>query len=147
MARQGSVRIGPVSILVLIIVLCLAVMAVLAFTTSEAEKSITNRQVESTTELYVNEKEAQTFLADLDEALASARARNAGVQAALDMVKKPADWSYENGVFKATFEQDGGRLLYVELSMPTTATYEIMAWRATTKWDENDPDVVFWSSD
>ena len=37
MAKQGSVRIGPVSILVLIIILCLAVMAVLTLITSEAE--------------------------------------------------------------------------------------------------------------
>ena len=38
MAKQGSVRIGPVSILVLIIILCLAVMAVLTLITSEAER-------------------------------------------------------------------------------------------------------------
>ena len=58
MAKQGSVRIGPVSILVLIIILCLAVMAVLTLITSEAEESITVRQEESTTAFYANEAEA-----------------------------------------------------------------------------------------
>ena len=63
MAKQGSERIGPVSILVLIIILCLAVMAVLTLITSEAEESITVRQEESTTAFYANEAEAQEYLA------------------------------------------------------------------------------------
>ena len=70
MARQGSVRIGPVSILVLIIILCLAVMAVLTLVTAEAEESITVRQEESTTAFYANEAEAQEYLARLDGLLA-----------------------------------------------------------------------------
>lgn len=77
MAKQGSVRIGPVSILVLIIILCLAVMAVLTLITSEAEESITVRQEESTTAFYANEAEAQEYLARLDGLLARANSAHA----------------------------------------------------------------------
>lgn len=146
MARQGSVRIGPVSILVLIIILCLAVMAVLTLITAEAEESITARQEESVTALYANEAEAQTFLAQLDKALAQARSSNASVQAALGTLALPEDTVYENGILKVAFVQDDGRRLDIELSMPNTAGYEIMAWRASTEWNEEDPDKIFWSA-
>lgn len=145
-SKQGSVRIGPVSILVLIIVLCLAVMAVLTVTTSEAEESITTRQRDATTALYANETEAQAFLADLDEALARARQSNGSVQSALATLELPEGSSYENGMLSVSFVQDNGRTLDIELAIPSTASYEIMAWRATTEWNEEDPDKIFWSA-
>ncbi len=145
-SKQGAVRIGPVSILVVIIVLCLAVMAVLAFTTSEAEKSITMRQEESTTALYANEAEAQKFLAGLDAALADARRSGASVNTALVALGLPDDARYEDGVLTVAFVQDNGRRLDIKLRIATTASYEIMEWRATTEWNEEDPDMVFWSS-
>ncbi len=145
-SRQGSVRIGPVSILVLIIVLCLAVMAVLTVTTSEAEESITTRQRDATTALYANEAAAQEFLADLDSRLALARSANTSVETALALLDIPEGWTYEDGVLTVAFVQDNGRRLDIELAIPSTAGYEIMAWRATTEWSEEDPDKVFWSA-
>lgn len=145
-SRQGSVRIGPVSILVLIIVLCLAVMAVLTVTTSEAEESITTRQRDATTALYANEAAAQEFLADLDSRLALARSANTSVETALALLDIPEGWIYEDGVLTVAFVQDNGRRLDIELAIPSTAGYEIMAWRATTEWSEEDPDKVFWSA-
>lgn len=140
--RQGSVRNGPVSILVLVIVLCLAVMAVLALTTSMAEKSITERQAASTSEMYANELEGQTLLAHLDAALKRAPT----VSAALNSLDLPEGWTYENGIFEVMFEQPGGRQLSIELSIPSTSSYEIISWRTSTEWNEDDPDIVFWSN-
>ena len=145
MARQGSVRIGPVSILVLIIILCLAVMAVLTLVT-EAEESITVRQEESTTAFYANEAEAQEYLARLDGLLARANGAHANVLSAIEVSDAPDGYTYENGVLSISFEQDNGRRLDIELSIPTTAGYEIISWRASTEWNEEDPDKVFWSA-
>lgn len=140
--RQGAVRIGPVSILVLTIMLCLSVMAVLAFTTAEAEKSITFRQEKSTAEMYANELEGQTFLAHLDEALAT----SSSVSAALASLDLPEGTTFENNVLKVAFEQAGGRRLDIELEIPSNASsYRVVAWRASTEWNEDDPDMVFWS--
>lgn len=143
--KQGSIRIGPVTILVLIIVLCLSVMAVLSLATAHAESSITKRQVESTTALYENEIEGQTFLAELDGALAHARATNASVESALATLDLPADTTYENGVFTTSFEQPNGRRLDIQLAIPSADSYGIVYWRATTEWSDEDPDQVFWS--
>lgn len=143
--RQSSVRIGPVTILVLIIVLCLSVMAVLSLATVHAENAVTARQVESTSALYENEVEGQTFLAELDGALAQARASNGSVESALAQLDLPADTTYEGGVLRAGFVQPNGRRLDIELAIPSTSVYEIISWRATTEWEESDPDQVFWS--
>lgn len=72
MARpHGSVRIGPISLFTLIIILCLAVLAVLSITTARAELSITERQAATTTETYQLEVQGQEFVAAVDGALAS----------------------------------------------------------------------------
>ena len=72
MARpHGSLRIGPISLFTLIIILCLAVLAVLSITTARAELSITERQAATTTETYQLEVQGQEFVAAVDGALAS----------------------------------------------------------------------------
>ena len=66
---HGSVRIGPISLFTLIIILCLAVLAVLSLTTARAELSITERQAQTTTETYALETAGQEFVAAVDAAL------------------------------------------------------------------------------
>lgn len=77
---HGSVRIGPISLFTLIIILCLAVLAVLSLTTARAELSITERQAQTTTETYALETAGQEFVASVDAALAE------GGSSALDEV-------------------------------------------------------------
>lgn len=66
---QGSVRMGPISLFTLVIVLCLAVMAVLTVTTAEASRALMNRQAAATAEIYIDEVAAQAFVASLDSSL------------------------------------------------------------------------------
>ena len=88
MARpHGSVRIGPISLFTLIIILCLAVLAVLSVTTARAELSVTERQAATTTETYQLEVRGQEFLAAVDGSLAT------GDAAALEAVL--ADYGVE----------------------------------------------------
>lgn len=77
---HGSVRIGPISLFTLIIILCLAVLAVLSLTTARAELSITERQAQTTTETYALETAGQEFVAAVDAVLAE------GGSSALDEV-------------------------------------------------------------
>ncbi len=66
---HGSVRIGPISLFTLIITLCLAVMSVLTVTTAQASYSLTARQADAVTMLYRDERAAQLFVSNIDEAL------------------------------------------------------------------------------
>jgi hypothetical protein len=144
--NHGSVRIGPVSILVLVIMLCLAVMAVLTLATASSDHATTLRQEQSTTEMYANETQAQEFLAQLDAALQEAKVSGSGVEDALSSLDLPEGAMYENGILSVSFVQEGGRRLDVEISLPSTASYEILAWRASTDWNEDDPEKMLWSA-
>lgn len=63
---HGSVRIGPISLLTLVIVLCLAVMAVLTVATAQASLNLTQRQANATSTLYGDELAGQRFVAATD---------------------------------------------------------------------------------
>ena len=73
----NRVRIGSISIFALMIVICLAVLAVLAFSTATASLTMAQRQATATTELYLDEVAAQEFLAGIDALLAEQRTSSA----------------------------------------------------------------------
>ncbi len=81
---QGSVRMGPISLFTLVIVLCLAVMAVLTVTTAEASRALMNRQAAATAEIYIDEVAAQAFVASLDSSLLEYREAHADAAGAAD---------------------------------------------------------------
>lgn len=70
---RGSVRMGPISLLTLIITLGLAVMAVLAVTTAQAGHALVERQAAATDQTYAVETAGQEFTAALDEVLLPVR--------------------------------------------------------------------------
>lgn len=81
MARnQGSVRMGPISLFTLVIILCLAVLAVLAVTTAQASYVMAERQASATTAAYDDEQAAQELLAVVDGALAPLRQGGASAE-------------------------------------------------------------------
>ena len=83
---HGSVRMGPISLFALIIILCLAVMAVLAVTTAQASYTLTERQAATAEETYAAETAAQRFVGGLDAELAAARAQGAASNSLLAAV-------------------------------------------------------------
>lgn len=63
---HGSVRIGPISLLTLVIILCLAVMAVLTIATAQASSNLTQRQANAVNILYGDEVAGQGFVSQVD---------------------------------------------------------------------------------
>lgn len=114
---QGSVRMGPVSLFTLVIVLCLAVMAVLSLSTAKATLASTERQATSTTETYQLESDAQRFLANADAALANVRAWGGG---------------HDAGVAALAAEGEG---LYAGISDDTTVSMQIAGENITNTSD------------
>lgn len=144
---RGSVRIGPISLITLVIVLCLAVMAVLAVTTAQATFAAAEKQALFTTDTYANEMEAQRFVADVDAALAPVREAGGGEQAALDAVDRvlPDNATRGGSLVTAVFTADSGRTLEVGLVIRADGTYEISLWKATTQWTDTGSGETLWS--
>lgn len=73
MARKTSMRMGSLNLLILVIALSLAVMGVLSLVTAQASDVLSEKQAQTTKELYAEEAAAQQALADIDGILALVR--------------------------------------------------------------------------
>lgn len=144
---KGSVRIGPISLFTLTIILCLAVLSVLAITTAQATYAAAEKQAAFTTGTYANEAAAQQFVAEVDTALAPVRASGGGLPEALDAVEDilPAEALLEGSTVRAVFTAESGRTLDIVLTIRTDATYVIDSWKATTQWTESGSGTTLWS--
>lgn len=157
---SSDVRIGPISLITLIIVICLAVMGVLAASTAHATNTISNKQAEATRCLYHNERAGQEFVAGVDDALASVRSSggtaSAGAQAvtnALDSIcaqaRSAADGlvscvaDVEGTTVTAEFVCQDTRRLRIALTIRDGATYRIEQWEMTSAQQQQSTDTLW----
>ncbi|MDO4399664.1 MAG: S4A5 electrogenic sodium bicarbonate cotransporter 4 [Coriobacteriia bacterium] len=160
--RADNVRIGPISLFTLIIVLCMAVLAVLSFSTAHASLVMADRQATATSELYLDEVAAQEFVAAVDARLAAVRASSgngaAGTQAVSDALVSLRDAAQDavNGQVEATagmsdstvtarFECQNGRTLYIAITILSDATYRIDTWKMSAVQNEAQPEGSLWT--
>lgn len=160
--RKENVRIGPISIFTLVIVLCLAVLAVLAFSTGNASLVMAQRQADATTQLYLDEAAAQEFVAQADARLAGVRDAGGGqrdatraVAGSLTQMVEAAEAavdghveataSIDGEVLEAEFNCSNGRMLQVRASILDDATLRIDKWKMTAVQNEPEPDGQLWT--
>ena len=145
--RTGeNVRIGPVTVITMIIVLCMAVMGVLAISTAHATQTISDRQADATRYLYYDEKAGQEFVACIDDALANSREVHASATAGARAVEDKLDSICESaraaadGHVSCTASVDGvtvyaeficedTRQLNVAVTIQENGTYRIDGWK------------------
>lgn len=170
----GSVRMGPISIFTLVIVLCLAVLAVLSVTTARADAALAARQASFTQDDYANERAAQTFAAEAADVLAtltpsaapedavSALAAAAPELAARTEASAPAgttvtattgasatagtDTPVADAVLVLTVAAPSGRTLTATFAVDSGATLTITSWQPATTWTEDTTDTL-WMGD
>lgn len=147
------------SLLTLVIVLCLATLAVLSVSTAQATFAATERQASFTDDTYRNEAAAQQFVASIDNVLAEARSGKATGAATLSELEKAlpslaqsvsgdgveVEAAVENGTVRATFLAQSGRTLEIELALKNGRTYDITQWKATTRWNEEGGGETLWT--
>ena len=148
LSRNGSIRIGPISIFGLIILLCLVVLALLCANTAQAAFASAQKQALINGDTYANEVKAQEFVAFVDAELALSRAEGTDGLAALDLLEKklPAQAWAENENIYAEFVQESGRKLSITLTITEDARYEITQWQATTRWDAGEGETLWQGS-
>ena len=145
--RKGRGRIGPISVFTLVIILCLAVLSVLAFSTANAANTMAQRQANLASGIYANESAAQEFLAGIDEVLVKRGAN--GLEDSLPSIVTSAEAatgglvqataSFADGVVHAEFANGDGRLLSVALTIRENNTYRVDAWNMIAVQNEEQP--------
>ena len=156
---HGSVRIGPISLFTLIIILCLAVLAVLSLTPALAEGgSSALDEVLSTygvteaaadAEATADASEAAPAAGETieDESVSGATADEGG---SLMVIECPAGdpvtvtGSFDGSLITATFSLESGRTLAVALRINDNDTYRIEQWKMTTQWTDDGTGENLW---
>lgn len=158
--RSGSVRMGPISIFTLVIVVCLAVMAVLSVTTAHADAALAERQASFTQDDYANEIAGQTLMAEADGALATVRAQGDTAEAGTAAIRAQLNTLIErtqaaagpdanvdvqlNGTtLTAHIEQPSKRCLDITLGITAQTNLRITSWKTSTTWTEDTSDTLW----
>ena len=122
--ESRPVRLGWLSLLLTVIILCLATLSVLSFSTARADLALA-RQAQS---VYALECAGQQWLAELDAALAQA-----GGTAELDALL-PHGTAREGPGVSAVLEGADGRSLSVFAELTADGGYRVIQWQQSAEW-------------
>ena len=121
--RKQPIRLGWLSLVMTVCIVCLAVLSVLAFTTARANLSFAQKQAQAVQGLYVLERQGQEWLAQTD----------AAAQAGM----------LPDGESTQRFEE-GSRVLEVAVQVQGSR-FTVTRWRYTTVWPEENPAESLWN--
>lgn len=151
MARENesSVRIGSITIFALVIVLCIAVMGMLAVSTGRAALASSEKQAMYTSEIYQNEKEAWEFVTKVDKVLYDLRntwwwSKAQGIIDATEVVEETKGASIDNDEISATFTSENGKTLSIKMTITNDLQLTIDEWKVSTSKEMDNGDVL-WS--
>lgn len=152
-SRQVSpVRMGPASILTLVIALCLAVLAVLAVSTASANANMAERQASFVTDDYANEALGQELYAQADDVVAGVHAQGGSAADAASALTtalpeftshEGVTASVENNTLVLHVEAPSGRCLDAQLAITSEVTLSVESWKATTTWVDDNTDMLW----
>ncbi len=124
--KNPPIRLGPLALLLTVISICLAILAILAFSTSRADMRLAEKYAETVQARYALEKDGQEYLCRL----------NAGREAAPE--------PDEDGVRRIELER-GGCLLSIALLDDGQGGWTVLSWRQEKRWEQNETIDNLWS--
>lgn len=161
---RQQVHIGPISLFTLVASLGMAVLAVLALSTSNAMYALANRAADMTSELYLAEASAQRFVAELDGTLQDAATAGSGARDAVEAhlsdmasaAEHEADGDAKGRTVTVTAQMEGdevtavvktpgGRRIDVRVAVGEDGTYQVLQWKTTTETDSSGAGETLWS--
>ncbi|MBQ9157235.1 MAG: hypothetical protein IJ137_10700 [Eubacterium sp.] len=122
--NQIPIKLGPLTLLLTIISICLTTLSILTFTTARADMHLAEKYADTVKTRYALEREGQAFLAEAEDALVNNQTR--------DLLGTSKD---ENGVIWKTFEQDGSKLL-VGIAIENNHC-RIVSWKQEKEWSQD----------
>ncbi|MDO4183456.1 MAG: S4A5 electrogenic sodium bicarbonate cotransporter 4 [Coriobacteriia bacterium] len=138
--EKGSVRIGPVTLIALVVILCLSVMATLSVTTSRANLTQATRQSQMVASTYANERSGQELLAQVDATLDQVAKAGGTVDGAMTALAQvvPETAVISGNAIHAAYATQTGHQLNISLLINDDLTYTITKWKTTSDWNADE---------
>ena len=124
--NKAPVRLGPLALLLTVIRICLAILAILTFTTARADLRLAEKYAETVQARYALEQDGQEYLCRL----------SAGTEAAPE--------PDEDGMRRVELERDGF-LLRIALLDDGQGGWTVLSWRQEKRWEQKETIDNLWS--
>lgn len=135
--RGKNVRLGSISLLFTVAMLCIMMLSVLSLSTARADIAAAKNYGNHVTAWYQCENAAQTWLSETDAALKQ-RGRTVKEAELTDGAQ------IKNGVISVVLEEKGvEKDVQLRISAQKNHRYQILAWRTTTQW-KADRSLTLW---
>lgn len=144
-SNETVIRMGPITVIALLIVIALATLGVLSLTTARASNVAASKQDASIQALYENERAAQEFLAEVDAALVPARNNVLDAKGAVKTIRQAgllADAEVDGTTISKSFTNDV-RKLNVILVIRDDLNYQVISWKTESTIDTTE-EVELW---
>ncbi len=144
-SNETVIRMGPITVIALLIVIALATLGVLSLTTARASNVAASKQDASIQALYENERAAQEFLAEVDAALVPARNNVLDAKGAVKTIRQAgllADAEVDGTTISKSFANDV-RKLNVILVIRDDLNYQVISWKTESTIDTTE-EVELW---
>ena len=128
--NEKRVRLGSIAILFVVIILCVAVVSVLAVSTVRADRAMTERYAQQVEERTQLQNMGQRWLSEVDAALQS-------TGASLTQEDLPAGTTLEDGRIRAELTTEN-RVLKAVLALDGEGGYQIVTWADSARWEEDE---------
>ena len=126
--ESRPVRLGWLSLLLTVVILCLATLSVLSFSTARADWAQAQKQALQTDSVYALECAGQQWLAALDAALSEAQD-----EASLDALLPPD--TVRTGSRVSTLQTGAdGRSLSIAAELTADGGYRVVQWCQSAEW-------------
>jgi hypothetical protein len=132
-----QLRLGSITLLFTVILLCVAALAALSAATAHADLAVTEKYRARVQDMYAAESAGQEWLAAVDAAIAAKGA-------ALTATDLPAGTSLDGDVLSAQLVQESGCTLSVSVRR-TESGYTILRWENTAQWTEDTDIGSLWT--
>lgn len=162
-APADRVRMGPLSLFALVIIIGLAVLSMLVFSTANASLALSQRQADAVQAAYANEQVAQEFVAALDEVLVPVRsaveqgasADEAAPAGAVQLVADELDElcavtrvkagsavdvsaEMQGDSVLASFASKDGQALNIAVTVSAEGVFHVESWKASSAHNEEE---------
>lgn len=144
-STESAVRIGPITILTLLIILCLATLSVLSLTTARASAVAADKQDASVQATYDIERQGQEFTSEVDSVLYAQRQSGGSSTAALAALQARygSSATFASNTITRKFSSST-RTLTVQLEIRSNLTYQVMEWTTSSTADTSQK-LNLWS--
>lgn len=129
MKQEAPVKLGPLALILTVISICLAILAILSYTTAQADLRLAEKTAANVSERYALEREGQAYLGEVSAALDTGSALNVDSDGVLRHELKYGDSVLSIGL---AFEED---------------SWQIVSWRQEQPWEPNLEIGDLWSGE